>query len=236
VITPGASGELPLEVYGYALDDTGAILDAVALAPRLDLAKLGARVRESGLQLHTAFGVSAGTVDVRFLVRDGSTGRMGSRRLTVAVPAFTSGSVVVSPPLFMTDPAGRLVLQTASRRNATVDMPFRVDADLFTPQGLPRLANGRTDSVCVLAFSPTPFDAKSSFQISAHLTDRAGARVPIGAPLSLAKLVAETDGFRRFVLKLTPANVPAGDYTFRVRIKDPLSGESAESAQLVRFD
>jgi VWFA-related protein len=236
LITPGAKGELPLEVYGYALDEKGAILDAVALAPRLELAKLGARVRESGLQLHTAFGVSAGTVDLRFLVRDGSTGRMGSRRLVVAMPPFTSGSVVVSPPLFMADPAGRLVLQTASRRNPTVDMPFRVDADLFTPQGLPRLANGRTDSVCVLAFSPTPFDAKSSFQISAHLTDRAGARVPIGAPLSLARLVAEADGFRRFVLKLTPANVPAGDYTFRVRIKDPLSGESAESAQLVRFD
>ena len=108
-------------------------------------------------------------------------------------------------------------------------MPFRLDTDLFTPQGIPRLANGRTESVCVLAFSPTPFDAKSSFQISAHLTDHNGARVPLGAPLALARVVAEPDGFRRFVLKMTPTGVPAGDYTFRVRLKDPLSAEAAET-------
>jgi hypothetical protein len=184
----------------------------------------------------TAFGVSPGKVDLRFLVRDATTGRMGSRRLEVVVPAFTSGSVVVSTPLFMTDPAGRLVLQTASRGNPTPDMPFRVGTDLFTPQGLPRLANRRADSVCVLAFSPTPFDAKSSLQISAHLTDHSGARVPLGAPLALAKAVAESDGFRRFVLKVTPTGVPAGDYNFRVRIKDPLSAEPAESAQTVRIN
>jgi len=134
-------------MYGYALDERGAIVDMVALALRLDLAKLGARVRESGLQLHTSFGVSPGKVDLRFLVRDGSTGRMGSRRLGVVVPTFASGSVVVS-----------------------------------------------------------------------H------------------RAVAETDGFRRFVLKVTPAGVPAGDYTFRVRIKDPLSSESVESAQVVRVE
>jgi hypothetical protein len=89
--------------------------------------------------------------------------------------------------------------------------------------------------VCVLAFSPTPFDAKSAFQISAHLTDAGGARVPIGAPLALARVVAEPDGFRRFVLKMTPTGVPAGDYTLRVRLKDPLAPEATETAQVVHI-
>ena len=236
LLPPAQKGDLPLEVYGYAFDESGTVADLMALTPTITLEKLGARVRESGLQFHTAFAVKPGRYDLRFLVRDVSSGRMGSRRLAVTVPPFESGATNLSPPLVMTDPAQRVVLQTPSRHITAPEMPFRVDTDLFTPQANPRLVNGRTDSVCVLAFSPTPFDAKSAFQISAHLTDAAGARVPIGAPLALAKMVAEPDGFRRFVLKMTPTNVPAGDYTLRVRLKDPLAAEPTETAQLVHIN
>jgi VWFA-related protein len=235
LLPPAEKGDLPLEVYGYAFDEKGSVVDLMALTPTLTLEKLGARVRENGLQFHTAFAVKPGRHDLRFLVRDASSGRLGSRRLAVTVPPFEAGATNLSPPLVMADPAQRVVLQTPSRNNATPEMPFRVDTDLFTPQANPRLANGRTESVCVLAFSPTPFDAKSAFQISANLTDAAGARVPIGAPLSLAKVVAEPDGFRRFVLKMTPTNVPAGDYTLRVRLKDPLAAEATETAQVVHI-
>jgi len=88
----------------------------------------------------------------------------------------------------------------------------------------------------VLAFSPTPFDAKTSFQISAYLTDEHGGRVPLGAPLALTRVVGEPDGFRRFVLKLTPAGVPPGQYTFRVKLKDPLAAEATETATSVRVE
>ena len=232
----GAKGDVPLEVYGYAFDAKGTVVDLVALTPSLTVEKLGARVRQSGLQFHTSFAVKPGRHDLRFLVRDASTGRMGSRRIEVVVPTFDAGTVALSTPLFMSDPAQRVVLQTPSRHNAAPEMPFRVDTDLFTPQGLPHLLNGRADSVCVLAFTPTPFDAKSSFQISANLTDEHGGRVPIGSPLALTRVVGEPDGFRRFVLKVTPTGVPAGTYTFRVRLKDPLVSDAVESAQPVRID
>jgi VWFA-related protein len=236
LLRAGAKGDLPLEVYGYAFDDKGTVVDLMALTPRITVEKLGARLRQSGLQFHTAFAVAPGRYDLRFLVRDASSGRMGSRRIEAVVPAFAQGTVALSPPLFMSDPAQRVVLQTPTRNNAAPEMPFRVDSDLFTPQGLPRLANGRGDSVCVLAFSPTPFDAKTSFQISAYLTDEHGGRVPLGAPLALTRVVGEPDGFRRFVLKLTPSGVPPGQYTFRVKLKDPLAAEAVESATPVRVD
>jgi hypothetical protein len=236
LIGAGDTGDMPLEVYGYAFDEKGTVVDLMALTPTLTLSKLGARVRESGMQFQTAFAVKPGRVDLRFLVRDASSGRMGSRRLEVAVPPFEAGATNLSPPLFMADPSQRVVLQAASRKNQGPEMPFRVDEELFTPQGIPRLANGRSDSVVVLAFSPTPFDAKSSFQLSAYLTDASGARVPLGAPVSLARVVGEPDGFRRFVLKVTPAGVLAGEYTFHVRVKDPLTDESVETTQAIRVD
>jgi VWFA-related protein len=235
LLPPDAKGDVPLEVYGYAFDEKGTVVDLMALTPTVTVEKLGARVRQSGLQFHTSFAVKPGRHDLRFLVRDASTGRMGSRRMEVVVPSFAAGTVALSPPLFMSDPAPRVVLQTPTRNNATPEMPFRVDTDLFTPQGIPRLQNGRADSVCVLAFSPTPFDAKTSFQLSAHLSDEHGGRVPLGAPLALSRVVGEPDGFRRFVLKLTPTGVPPGQYTFRVKIKDPLAAEAAESATVVEI-
>jgi hypothetical protein len=136
----------------------------------------------------------------------------------------------------MSDPAQRVVLQTASRYNATPEMPFRVDTDLFTPAAEPRLANGQTESVYLLAFSPTPFDAKGSFRLSAFLTDAQGARVALGAPVSLARVVGEPDGFRRFVLKVTPTGVSPGEYPFRVRLKDPQAAEAVEASQRVHVN
>jgi hypothetical protein len=59
--------------------------------------------------------------------------------------------------------------------------------------------------------------------------------VPIGSPLALTRVVGEPDGFRRFVLKVTPAGVPAGTYTFRVRLKDPLAAEATETATQVEI-
>ncbi len=50
------------------------------------------------------------------------------------------------------------------------------------------------------------------------------------------KAVAESDGFRRFVLAVTPVDIPAGDYRFRVKIKDPLSDIIGESEQSVRVE
>ena len=48
--------------------------------------------------------------------------------------------------------------------------------------------------------------------------------------------MAEADGFRRFVLNVTPADLAAGDYTMRVRLRDPASGRISESFQAVRVD
>jgi hypothetical protein len=45
-----------------------------------------------------------------------------------------------------------------------------------------------------------------------------------------------TDKQGQPVSGLTAADFEAGDYTFRVRVKDPLSAEPADSAQAVRIN
>jgi len=65
--------------------------------------------------------------------------------------------------------------------------------------------------------------------------DAAGASVPFG-DLRLSQAVADDDGYRRFVLSFTPSGVPAGDYSLRVRVRDPQSGRVGESFQSVRVE
>lgn len=45
-----------------------------------------------------------------------------------------------------------------------------------------------------------------------------------------------TDGYRRFVLNVTPADVPPGAYSFKVKLKDPATGALHEALQPVQVE
>src|SRR5262249_23573787 len=68
---------LGLEVYGYALDPTGRLVDFAAVTSNLSLPRVGDKLRQRGLQVHAAFTLPPGRYDLRFLVRDAETGRQG---------------------------------------------------------------------------------------------------------------------------------------------------------------
>ena len=227
---------LPLEIYGYAIGADGTVEDAVSLTSTLTVDKVQERLTHGGLQLQAAFSVAPGRHSLRFLVRDAEKGRRGFRTMEVEVPPFEAGNLVVYPPLFMDDPSRRIVLQTSSRVGGAPEMPFHVGTDMFTPEARPRLANGRTESVCVMAYDGNArYETGAQFEIKAQLIDTGGAPVRIGK-LQLAKALAETDGFRRFVLNVTPADVPTGEYRFKIKVRDPLSGQVRETEQAVEVE
>ena len=232
----GAGDSLALEIFGYAFAPDGTVTDLVTLAPTLQLAKVGAKLRQRGLQLQTAFSLPLGPHSLRFLVRDKEKGRRGFLSLDVVVPDFESGTPLVSSPLFMDDPLTGLVLQAPSRGTPVLSLPFHVETDDFSPRLTPTLANGRTDRLCVLFYGGgAEYPQGAQFEIKAQLLNGEGTAVRLGK-LAVAKAVAESDGFRRFVLAVTPAGVPAGDYTFKVKLKDPSSGTLVEGAELVRVE
>jgi VWFA-related protein len=233
----GKGSNLGLEVYGYALDEAGTIEDVIGLVSNLNLPKVGERLRGRGLQCHGAFTLAPGKHSLRFLVRDAETGRSGSTWLDVTIPPLEAGGeVVLYPPLFMDDPQRWLVVEAPSRGTQGLDLPFHVASDNFVPRTRPHLRNGRTESICLLAFDGgVRYDPGASFEIKAQLIGANGAPVPLGR-FVLERATAETDGFRRFVMRLTPADVVPGDYTLRVRLRDPASGRVSEAFQRVSVD
>jgi len=85
-----------------------------------------------------------------------------------------------------------------------------------------------------MAFSGS-LDPKATFEIRSQLLDARGDAVRLG-PVALVKAVMERDGFRRYVLSLTPDHLTPGDYTFRIRLKDPASGVELDADQAVRVE
>jgi hypothetical protein len=170
------------------------------------------------------------------MVRDGEKRRVGVHALDVDVPPFDGGARVLYPPLFMDDPASWLVVQATSRSGAPVEMPLRVGEDAFAPRIDVSLVNGKTDKVCVMTYDGgRSYDPGAQFQIGAQLINAEGTAVRIGS-VALARAVAELDGFRRFVLDVTPKDVPAGEYTFKVKLTDPADGAVSEAIQPVRVE
>jgi VWFA-related protein len=235
LLAPGGNA-LSLEIYGYAMEEGGKMVDFLALATNLDLAKVGGRIREKGLQVHGTFTLKPGKHNLRFLIRDAASGRMGSAWLEVTMPAFDEGEVMLFPPLFMDQPARWLILDAPSPASKGAVSPFQVDKEPFTPITRPLLANGRTSSWCLMAFDGgRKYDPGASFEIKPSLVDKQGAPVRVGK-VTVTRTMAEADGFRRFVLDVTPSDVAPGDYSFRVRLRDPASGRISEAYQAVRVE
>jgi len=161
---------------------------------------------------------------------------MGSSWLDLNLPAFDSADVMLFPPLFMDDPAAWIVIDAPSRSAVRVDSPFRVAQEPFAPRVRPSMANGRTERVCLIAFDGgRAYDPGASFEIKPQLVAADGASVRLGK-IEVAQSVADSDGFRRFVLNVTPAGLVAGEYTLRVRLRDPASGRISEAFQAVRVE
>ena len=76
----------------------------------------------------SSFAAPEGEADLRFVVRDKASGRAGSLRMTLDVPAFGPGEVVLSPPLAMDDPRSRLVVPAASRARPELEIPLAARA------------------------------------------------------------------------------------------------------------
>lgn len=230
----GAGKALSLEIYGYALDATGRIQDAVGLTPTLDLEKLGPGLRKTGLQVITAFRVQEGPVDLRFLVRDPASGRTGSLRSASVVPSFQEKAGVLSSPLLTDDPRSRLVIPTASRANRNLQIPFRVGDAAFTPQAAPVLRNGQAQQVCLIVWGDAA-GADGSAALKAVLVRADGDGQTIALETAGLRVVSDPDRFRRLVLTVTPKGVPRGDYRLRLTLASAGSEES-RSELAVRVD
>ena len=132
-----SSKQLALEVFGYAFDGDGRVLDTFTVSPTLDLAAVRPALEAKGLQVITSFSVPKRPVDLRFLVREKVSRRAGSSGCGSRCRSSRRG-IVLSPALAMDDPRTRLVVPAPSRGLPWLESRSASRRAAFTAEPLPR--------------------------------------------------------------------------------------------------
>jgi hypothetical protein len=227
-----APGDRPLnvEIYAYLVEE-GRVLDSLAASTAIDLSRVGNAVRSSGLQLLTAFPLPAHAASLRFFVRAGESGPTGSIQQIVSVPAFASGQPVLSTPLFNLPLAGRMALPFQPKDRPRIEIPFRLGSEPFVPEGNVVLKAGTPREVCVFVW-PARAEAMRRFEVGAELASPGEPPRVVqieGAP----RVVADNDGFDRYVVTILIPETPPGSYALQLTFRDPANGVVTRSGTSV---
>src|SRR5262249_15247880 len=121
------SDSVQFEVYTYAFDDEGVVRDRMFQRVGLDVAKVGDKLRQSGVKYIATLTLPPGRYALKTLVRTGDD-RKGFVRTDVQVPGFDD--VALLPPLFLDDP-GRWVLVKGGSHAGDAPYPFYIDGEPF---------------------------------------------------------------------------------------------------------
>jgi VWFA-related protein len=221
-------GDRPLsvEIYAYLMEE-GRVLDSLAASTSLDLSKVGSAVRSSGLQVLTAFPLPAQAASLRFFVRAGESGPTGSIQQNVTAPAFASGQPVLSTPLFNLPLTGRMALPFQPKDRPRIEIPFRLGSEPFVPESGVVLKAGTVREVCVFVW-PARAEATRRFEVSAEFANPGGP--PRAVPIEAApRVVADPDGFDRYVVRLVIPETSPGSYALRLTFRDTVSGLATQS-------
>lgn len=215
-IEPLKRKQIALEVYGYLVDDKGAIRDFFRATPSLDPVALGAKIKANGLQILTTFAAGPGNFELRLLVRDSESQKFGALRIPVTIPAFP-GPAFVSSPMVTDDPFARVALPTVTQRHPNRDIPFRVDDRPFTVETAPVLKRGAAREICVFK-SPSTGEAKD---LRVVLIGADG--VEKIQSVEGVKVSRDADGFDHVVFMLAAKDVESGAYGLRVGVGPTVS-------------
>ncbi len=126
------------EIYVYAFDSEGIVRDRLYQRVKLDMQKIGDRLRASGLRYYGTLVLPPGTYAIKSLVlagepdakRTSDADRRGYARTDVVVPQ--AGDLALLPPIPI-DEQSKWVLVKGTDRGATGEYPFELSGQIFIP-------------------------------------------------------------------------------------------------------
>jgi VWFA-related protein len=146
-----ASGKnVTAEIFVYAFDDDGLVRDSLFQRMGLDMEKVGARLKGSGIKWYGTLSLPEGKYAVKSLVRIAETDKKGYARNDVRVTR--AGETTVLQPFFYEEPAGKwLMVKGGSHAPANAAYPFEVNSEVFIP-----MAGGAGKKFAVFVYNVAP--------------------------------------------------------------------------------
>jgi VWFA-related protein len=217
---------LPVEIYVYALDETGGVHDYLTQTIGLDVVKVEPALRQNGLKFFGHLELAPGTYSLRALVRNGATGASGLRVVPLEVPAATQAGPALLPPLFPGALGQGLTLREQPHGEQTgAAYPFVLGGQPFLPSPLPSLAPGQELPLAVLGYNLGSGDLKLRFRVLGADGQEVGpAQVTVAG-----REAAGADGIERLRGTFRAPQLAPGEYQLRLTLTDA-SGQERSSA------
>jgi VWFA-related protein len=137
-----------IDFYVYAFDEEGTVRDRLYQRVNLDLARVGSRLRASGLKYWATLALPPGRYAVKTLVTAGP--KKGFARADVVVPAASQFAAV---PLFVDDNPNWVLVKGTSHDKTRAASPFDLGGEHFIPA-----ATARTKRFAIFVPNARPED------------------------------------------------------------------------------
>jgi len=212
---------LRLGLYVYVTDDQGTLADYFSRSVSFDLARQGGQLSSGDFRYYAFCRLLPGRYVLRAYVRDEESGRYGFTTAALEIPDFVGSKLQTLPPLFVSDGGHGLNLRDQSSPSVGADAgdPFEVGGVPFVPRLNPAIAVGSDARVCLMIYREGANTA-TPFAIDAQILDANGRpRGPASVSL-IGKSSPGPGGLLKLLLDFSAGNLPPGDYSLKVTIRD----------------
>jgi VWFA-related protein len=237
--------ELKLEFYGYAINSKGGFADYFHQSLTLNLRKLGDRLSAKGLKYYDLFLVRPGDAyKVKVIVRDGLTGRIGSRVEEVTVPPYGEKILSLGSPVILDDDASWILTRgydpdkPTGRKQAKglpVAYPFLLRSKMFLPAVIPEIRPGVPFRVYFRAYhlGIVPETDAPRLHVKCETVDEAGRAAPLSAFTLLEGPGPMPPDGHEFLFEGRIDKLAPGPRRLRVTCLDLVSGLTASASVAV---
>jgi len=167
-----------LEIFIYAFDSDGIARDSMYQRVALDLGKVGATLRASGVKYYATLSLPPGKYAVKSLVRVAEGDRKGYTRSDIVVPA--KGELAVSQPLFQDQGTPWMMIKGGSHDKTNAAYPFELNGASFVPSATVRVTDGEPRRFVVFVGNAAPdelsVETKPEARLVTQLRGQSGSK------------------------------------------------------------
>ena len=221
LIKDAKSNSVTTEIYVYAFDEDGLVRDRMFQRVTLDTAKLGAKLRESGVKYYAVLSLPPGKYAIKSLVRVAENDRKGFARIDVVVPAPTD--VAVSSPFFFEEPGKWLMVKGGSHDTSNAGYPFQINGEPFIPSVAVHLRSGEQRRFAVFVYNA----AVDEVAWETSVRDENGASRP--APSSLLKEMQGQD-VTKLMFQYGPVDLDRGTSALDITVRKKGSSDARKGS------
>jgi VWFA-related protein len=221
------------EVYVYATDPEGRLMDFFAQTIGIDLAMNREKLEKGGLKYAGQLLLSPGDYRLRVLVRNADTGRAGLDVSTLHVPTFTAGQPYIIPPIFLQAATGGMLVRGRQKLPAGAapsdDPLLAAGVEDLVPAALAAVQSDTASRVSVVTYH---FGTESSatLRMAAQILSEEGRPLGDGAISLVGRSPVEADGRQLLLVSFSPGHLSPGRYSLRVIVQDRATGRGSQAS------